>query len=468
MFIRQLYTNCLSAAAYYIESEGEAVVIDPLRDIGEYLELAAAQKATIRYIFETHFHADFISGHLDLSRATGAPIVFGPGTDTSYPIHQARDGERFRIGKLELEVLHTPGHTPESCCYLLRNEQGRPYALFSGDTLFVGDVGRPDLSSGRLSKEELAGFLYDSLQSKVLTLPDEVILYPAHGPGTACGKQLAPETQSTIGQQKELNYALQASDKAGFIRLVTEGLDTVPQYFPVNARINKEGYGPMEELVQKGLRAIPPADFATQLSEGKVLVLDTRSTDTFVQGFVPGAISIGLEGRYAEWGASLLPFDMPLLLVTEPGREEESLIRLARVGFEKIEGYLAGGFDAWRESGHPVDMIIDVEADELAMDFPHDPRLVVLDVRKPAEFAEGHIAGALNLPLSDLNDPASMASLEENQNLYLHCAGGYRSVIAASLLKRQGIHNLRNIRGGWKAIREQESLPVEKEPSLLN
>lgn len=468
MFIQQLYTPCLSEAAYYIESEGEAAVIDPLRDIDSYLALAQSRGASIKYIFETHFHADFISGHLDLSKATGAPIVYGPDTVTKYPIVVAKDGERFRVGGLSIEVLHTPGHTVESSCYLLRDEKEAPYAIFTGDTLFVGDVGRPDLSSGNLSKEELAGMLFDSLQQKILPLPDHVIVYPAHGPGSACGKQLGPETQSTIGQQKQANYALQATDRDSFIRQVTTGLDTPPQYFPVNARINKEGYHALETLLEKGLRKISPDALAQRLQQGDAIVLDTRPSALFTSGFIPGAVSIGLDGRFAEWAGSLLSFDQPLFLVTEPGKEEESVVRLARVGFDKIEGFLDGGFAAWQAAGQPTDMIIDVEADELAMDLPHDPHLLVLDVRKPAEYGEGHIAGALNLPLSDLNDPASMANLEDQHNLYLHCAGGYRSIIAASLLKRQGIHNLRNIAGGWKAIKEQQGIPIEKEASLLN
>lgn len=468
MYIQQLYTSCLSEAAYYIESEGQAAVIDPLRDIDSYVELAKSRGASIKYIFETHFHADFISGHLDLSKATGAPIVYGPGTVTKYPIHLAKDGERFTIGKVSIEVLHTPGHTIESSCYLLRDEQDLPYAVFTGDTLFVGDVGRPDLSSGQLSKEELAGLLYDSLQNKIIPLPDEVIVFPAHGPGSACGKQLGAETQSTIGQQKRSNYALQAGSREQFIEEVNAGLEAPPQYFPINARINKEGYHALDAVLEKGMQALTPDELQAKLKTSDVLLIDTRSSAEFVSGFVPGSISIGLDGRFAEWAGSLLPFDQPILLVTDPGKEEESVIRLARVGFDKMEGYLAGGFAAWQAAEKPIDLIIDVEADELAMDLPHDPHLLVLDVRKPAEYGEGHIAGALNIPLNDLHDPASMANIEDHHNLYVHCAGGYRSVIAASLLKRQGIHNLRNVTGGWKSIKEQEGIPIEKEPSVLN
>lgn len=468
MYIQQLYTACLSEAAYYLESNGEAAIIDPLRDISPYLELAASRKAVIRYVFETHFHADFISGHLELAKATGAPIIFGPGTRTRYPIHLAQDGERFSLGGLSVEVLHTPGHTLESSCYLLRDEKDAPVAVFTGDTLFVGDVGRPDLSSGDLSKEELASLLFDSLHQKIIPLPDAVVVYPAHGPGSSCGKQIGNETSSTIGQQKQENYALQTHDRDQFIQLVTEGLTEPPQYFPLNAKINQEGYGPLEEILEKGLRALSAADCQRAIQSGHVFVLDTRSPEAFSAAFVPGAVNIGLDGRFAEWAGSLLPFDQSILLIAEPGKEEETIIRLARVGFEKFEGYLKGGFAAWQDAKLPIDLLIEVEADELAMDLPHDPNLLVVDVRKPAEFAEGHVEGAMNLPLATLNDPASMAAFDDHHNLYLHCAGGYRSVIAASLLKRQGIHNLRNIVGGWNAIKAQEGIATAKDVSMLN
>lgn len=468
MYIQQLYTDCLSASAYYIESNGEAAIIDPLRDITEYLELARSRKASIRYIFETHFHADFISGHLELAKATGAAIVFGPGTRTRYPIQLATDGERFSLGSVNFEVLHTPGHTLESSCYLLRDEEDKPVALFSGDTLFVGDVGRPDLSSGDRSKEELASLLFDSLREKILPLPDAVLLYPAHGAGSSCGKQIGAATSSTIGDQKRENYALNTNDRDQFIQLVTEGLPDLPPYFPVNAKINQEGYGTLEEIIKKGLHPLSAAAFQEALRSGSPIVLDTRNPELFSAAFVPGSINIGLDGRFAEWAGSLLPFDQAILLITDPGREEETLIRLARVGFDKVEGYLKGGFASWQEARFPIDMIIDVETDELAMDLPHDPNLLVVDVRKPAEFAEGHVEGAINLPLSSLNDPASMATIEDHHNLYLHCGGGYRSVIAASLLKRQGFHNLRNVAGGWSAIKEQSGIAIGKDVSMLN
>jgi glyoxylase-like metal-dependent hydrolase (beta-lactamase superfamily II)/rhodanese-related sulfurtransferase len=466
MFIKQLYTNCLSEAAYYVESEGEAAVIDPLRDIEEYIHLAESRNATIKYIFETHFHADFVSGHIDLSKATGAPIIFGPGTETNFPVHVATDRETFKIGKISIEVLHTPGHTLESSCYLLKDDEGKDYAVFTGDTLFVGDVGRPDLSSGNLSKEELASMMYDSLQSKIAPLSNNVIVYPAHGPGSACGKNLGPETQSTIGSEKETNYALKPQSKEEFVKAVVDGLAEPPQYFSINARINKEGYESLGDLMNN-FKAMNVEEFKKQLMND-VTILDTRPANIFTQGFVPGSISIGLEGRFAEWAASLLPFDKDILLIAEPGKETESLIRLARVGFERIKGYLANGFEAWKDAGEQIDMIIDVEPDEMAMDLPFDENMVVVDVRRETEFADGHIADAVNIPLEEMTDPASMANFTENQNLYVHCAGGYRSVIASSLLKRQGIHNLRNVVGGYSKIEALKKMEIVKEKRILN
>jgi glyoxylase-like metal-dependent hydrolase (beta-lactamase superfamily II)/rhodanese-related sulfurtransferase len=468
MFIKQLYTNCLSEAAYYIESNGEAAVVDPLRDIDTYLQLAAERKARIKYIFETHFHADFVSGHVDLSLATGATIVYGPGTKTSFKVHVAADGETFSLGALAIKALHTPGHTLESTCYLLHDESGNPHCLFSGDTLFVGDVGRPDLAQSQdLSVYDLAGLLYDSLQQKIVPLADDVILYPAHGPGSACGKNLGPHTQSTIGAERAGNYALKAATKEAFIKEVTDGLSEPPSYFPINAEINKKGYDSIDTILQNGLMPLSVAEVKEALA-GNTIVLDTRPALQFTQGFVPGSIFIGLEGRFAEWAGSLLPFNQPLILITEAGNERETIVRLARVGFSQVVGYLQGGFEAWVTAGEPIDLIIDVEADELAMDIPFDENLVVLDVRKPAEFADGHVKDARNIPLDELTDPAAMAEIEEEQNVYVHCAGGYRSVIAASLLKRQGIHNLRNVVGGWARIKEQKNIETVKEKSVLN
>ena len=470
MFVKQLYTNCLSEAAYYIESKGEAAVIDPLRDVEEYINLAAERKASIKYIFETHFHADFVSGHIDLSTKTKAPIIFGPNTETQFPVHVAKDGEQFKIGDLTVEVLHTPGHTLESTCYLLKDANEKDYAVFTGDTLFVGDVGRPDLAQGGdITMNDLAGMMYESLQKKIMPLADDVIVYPAHGPGSACGKNLGPQTVSTIGEEKQTNYALKAPTKEEFIKEVTDGLAEPPQYFPINAKINKEGYHSLDEILKKGIQALTIDEFKNKLLDDNVILLDTRNSSTFTEGFIPSSISIGLDGRYAEWAGSLLPFDKTLLLVTEKGKEEESIIRLARVGFDKMGGHLKGGYEAWKNAGEKIDLIIDVEADELAMDIPHDPNLVVVDVRKEVEFADGHVKNAINLPLNDMNDPGLMADFDDKQNIYVHCAGGYRSIIAASLLKRQGIHNIRNVVGGWSSIKELEGkIEVVKETSVLN
>ena len=468
MFIKQLYTGCLSEAAYYIESDGVAAIVDPLRDIDSYLQLARERNAEIKYIFETHFHADFVSGHLDLQKATGAPIVYGPKTETNFPIHLAKDGESFPFGKGAIEVLHTPGHTVESTCYLLRDENGKAHAVFTGDTLFVGEVGRPDLSSGNLDKYELATMLYDSLTQKIATLPDDVMVYPAHGPGSNCGKNLGPATSSTIGEEKQNNYALQPQTKDEFIKAVLADLPAAPLYFPINAKINKEGYDSLEKILETALTPLSIPELKQWLTNEENILLDTRSAGEFTKGFVPGSISIGLEGRFAEWAGSLLPFDKPIVLVTDEGQERESVVRLARVGFSQIHGYLAGGVEAWRKAGEEVDLIIDVEADELAMDLPYDDHLVAVDVRRETEFGDGHVRGAVNIPLNDLIDPGSMANIEESQNLYLYCGSGYRSVIAASLMKRQGIHNLRNVLGGFNAIRLQQGIEIVKDNSVLN
>jgi len=469
MFIKQLYTNCLSEAAYYIESNGEAAVIDPLRDIDAYVSLAAERKATIKYVFETHFHADFVSGHLDLAKATNAPIVYGPGTHTKFPVHVAKDGETFKVGALTIRVLHTPGHTLESSCYLLQDENGKDHCVFTGDTLFVGDVGRPDLAQKgtEITMTDLASMMYESIHTKLFPLADDVIVYPAHGPGSSCGKNLGPNTHSTIGEEKETNYAMKATSKEAFIKEVTDGITAPPTYFPINAKINKEGYDSLDVVLEEGLTPLSIEQFKQYMKE-EMVILDTRNAADFTLGFVPGSIFIGLEGRFAEWAGSLLPFDAPMIVVTEPGKEKETIIRLARVGFDKVKGYLDGSYEAWKNAGEPIDMIIDVEADELMMDIPHDTNLVVVDVRRETEFADGHLKQALNIPLNDMTDPASMVNLEEDQNIYVHCAGGYRSVIASSLLKRQGIHNLRNIVGGWAKIKEQEKADIVKETSVLN
>lgn len=466
MIVQQLYTNCLSEAAYFIASDGEAAVVDPLRDIDEYLKLAEEHKVKIKYIFETHFHADFVSGHLDLAKATGATIIYGPLTNAAFDFHLAKDGEEFGIGHLKIKVLHTPGHTLESTCYLLLDEEGKEYCVFTGDTLFVGDVGRPDLFSGSLTKEDLAAMMYDSLNNKIKTLPDHVIVYPAHGPGSACGKNLGKETFSTIGTQKASNYALKEQTKEEFIKEVTTGLNTPPAYFPVNAQINSTGYESLDAVRSKSLTPLSVDDFAQKVKDGAI-ILDTRSSTIFTEGFVPESISIGLDGRFAEWAGSILPFDKDLVLVTEPGKEEETVVRLARVGLDKVTGYLDGSFEAWQQASKKIDLIIDVEPEELAMDIPFDNKLQVIDVRKPSEFEMGHIKGAENIPLSELNDPLHMAQIDDEANLYVHCAGGYRSVIACSLMKREGFHNLRNVLGGFGKMKDVKDMPVVQ-PSISN
>ena len=467
MYIQQLYTGCLSEAAYYIESDGEAAIVDPLRDIETYINLAKERNAVIKYIFETHFHADFVSGHLDLSKKTAAPIIFGPDTVTNFPVHIARDGEDFKLGKITLQLIHTPGHTIESSCYLLKDENNQAHSIFTGDTLFVGDVGRPDLSSGDMSKEALASIMYDTLQNKILPLSDDILVYPAHGAGSSCGKNMGPNNFSTIGEEKKNNYALQPQSKEAFIKALTDGLAAPPAYFSINAQINKEGYESLDLIKSKALTPLTVAAFKSKL-KSDYTILDTRAADIFTHGFVPGSINIGLEGRFAEWAGSILSFSQPMLLITEPGKEVETIIRLARVGFSKIEGYLKGGFNAWKKADEKIDLIIDVESDELAMDIPHDPNLQVIDVRKSAEFTEGHVKNAINLPLNEMTDLAQIANFEENQNLYVHCGGGYRSVIACSLLKSHGIHNIRNVIGGFEKIKQEATIKIVKDQSVLN
>lgn len=466
MYIEQLYTNCLSEAAYYIESEGEVAIIDPLRDVEKYIDMADTRKASIKYIFETHFHADFVSGHLDLARKTGAQIIYGPGAYTEFDKYTATDGEEFALGKTRIRVLHTPGHTLESTCYLLLDETGQEEAIFTGDTLFVGDVGRPDLFSGNLSKEELAGMMFDSL-TKLKVLPDHVKVYPAHGPGSSCGKNLGPNTHSTIGEEKDSNYAMKAEDKEAFIEEVTSGLNTPPAYFPINAKINQKGYQSIDDVMMKGLNAFSVEEFKQHMTS-ETIILDTRKATVFTEGFVPGSVNIGLEGRFAEWAGSLLSFNIPMLLVTEVGKEEESIVRLSRVGFDKIQGYLQGGFESWKAAGEEIDMIIDIEADEFGMDLNYDQKMLVLDVRKELEYDNGHVQTAVNIPLQSMSDLATIANIDDHDNIYVHCAGGYRSVIAASLLKKQGLHNIRNVLGGYDKIKQVPKMPLVAAKELLN
>ena len=466
MFIQQLYTSCLSEAAYFIESNGEVAIIDPIREIDEYLQLAKDRNATIKYIFETHFHADFVSGHIDLSKATGAPIIFGPTAKTNYKIENATDGQIFKLGNITLKALHTPGHTLESVCYLLHDEKNNPHAIFTGDTLFVGDVGRPDLSSGNLSSDDLAETLYESLNEKIIPLPEHVLVYPAHGPGSSCGKNIGPNTFSTIGEEKKTNYALKPQSKADFVTAVTTGLNTAPAYFPINAAINQKGYEPIAEVKATGTTQLDIATFKKLIQEGAI-VLDTRHATTFTLGFVPTSIFIGLEGRFAEWAGTLLPFDKKIIIVADEDKAEESVLRLARVGFENVVGVLKGGFENWKNSGEKIDLIVDVEPDELIMDIPFDPNITVLDVRRENEFAAGHLKDASNFPLAEMLDITLLSQFEETENIYVHCAGGYRSVIATSILKREGIHNVRNVLGGWAKIKEEKGAVIKKEKAVV-
>jgi hydroxyacylglutathione hydrolase len=459
MYIEQLYTKCLSEAAYFICDGTEAAVVDPLRDVDVYIQMAKDKNVQIKYIFETHFHADFVSGHIELARKTGATIVYGPDTEADFSFHKAKDGEEFKLGGISVKAIHTPGHTLESTCYLLSDAEGNPHCLFSGDTLFVGDVGRPDLFSGNLSKEELAAKMYHSLTTKIKSLTDDIIVYPAHGPGSSCGKNLGPDTFSTIGQQKLTNYALQEMSEEEFIKVLTNGLTEAPAYFPINARINQKGYENLDIVKTKGLTPLSVADVKQKTADG-AWILDTRNATSFTEAFIPESISIGLDGRFAEWAGILLPFGQPLILVTDLGKEEESITRLARIGYDSVIGYLDGGFETWKNAGEQIDIIIDIEPDELAMDLPHDARLEILDVRKEGEFADGHIKGATNMPLNGFADIMNLAMVEPDKNLYIHCAGGYRSVIAASLLKRQGFHNLRNVLGGFAKIKEISEIPI--------
>ncbi|MBI1226454.1 MAG: MBL fold metallo-hydrolase [Bacteroidetes bacterium] len=453
MKIEQIYTGCLAQGAYYIESNGEAVVIDPLREVKPYMERAAQDNAKIKYVLETHFHADFVSGHLDLAKNTGAEIVYGPNAKTGFKAHIATDGEILKVGNISIKVLHTPGHTMESTCYLLLDENGKETAIFSGDTLFIGDVGRPDLAQkSDLTMADLAGHLYDSLRNKIMTLPDDVTVYPAHGAGSACGKNMSKETVSTIGAQKANNYALRSDmTKAEFVHEVTDGLMAPPKYFPENVRLNKEGYASFEEVMKRSAQALSPRAFEEAVNATGALMLDVRHESVFYKGFIPNSIFIGLGGQFAPWvGALVADVNTPLALIVEPGREEEAITRLSRVGFDNVVGYLEGGFEAWKNAGMEVDCLNSVEANELAEELKNYSPDHVLDVRKPGEFAAEHIKDAESVPLDFIND--YMNDLDRQKKYFVHCAGGYRSMIAASILKSRGFENIVDVKGGFKAI----------------
>ncbi|ABG58626.1 MBL fold metallo-hydrolase [Cytophaga hutchinsonii] len=451
MKIEQLYTGCLAEAAYYIESEGEAIIIDPLRDIQTYVQKIERNNVTLKYIFETHFHADFVSGHLDLAEATGATIVYGPKAETTFNSHIAYDGEKISIGKITLQVLHTPGHTQESSCYLLYDEDGNKHALFTGDTLFIGDVGRPDLAiKSDLTKEDLAGMLYDSLEEKIKPLPDAITIYPAHGAGSACGKNLSKETFDTLGSQKQKNYALKAADKETFIKQVLDDLQPAPSYFNMNALLNKEGPGSVSELIKQGSIAFDVQSFENLQRQTYAVLLDTRDAKEFKKGFIPGSINIGLNGQLAPWAGTLLTnSDKPILIITDPGKEEETIIRLARVGVDQVIGYLKDGYNSWQKANKPEENIETISAAELVEKL--DENINILDVRKADEYEKGHLNAAQHLPLDYIND--WITTLDKNKTYYVHCAGGYRSVITESILKSRNISNVIDVSGGYGAIK---------------
>ena len=455
MTVEQIYTGCLAQGAYYIKSDGEAAIIDPLREVSPYLERAEKDGVEIKYIFETHFHADFVSGHTTLAEKTGAPIIYGPNANPSFKAHIAKDGEEFKLGKVTIKVLHTPGHTMESTTFLLIDEQGKEHAIFSGDTLFLGDVGRPDLAqkAAHMTQEELAGTLYDSLRTKIMTLADEVIVYPAHGAGSACGKNMMKETVDTLGNQKKVNYALRADmTKEEFVKEVLDGLLPPPAYFPLNVKMNKEGYESIDNVLANGLKELSPSEFETIANETEALVLDVRKPQEFAQGHIPNSIFIGLDGSFAPWvGELIIDVQQPIILVAPEGREEEAVIRLSRVGFDKTMGYLKGGINAWQNDGKEIDTVTSVSPSDLEKVYGADTNHI-FDVRRESEYLSEHVEDAKNTPLSTLNH--HLAEFPKEDTFYVYCAGGYRSMIASSILKSRGYHNLIDIQGGFGSIKE--------------
>jgi glyoxylase-like metal-dependent hydrolase (beta-lactamase superfamily II)/rhodanese-related sulfurtransferase len=459
MNIEQIYTGCLAQGAYYIESEGEVAIIDPLREVKPYLERAERDKAKIKYIFETHFHADFVSGHVTLSKETGAPIIYGPNANPTFEATIATDNQEFKLGKITIKALHTPGHTMESTTYLLKDENGKDHAIFSGDTLFLGDVGRPDLAqkAATMTQEDLAGLLYDSLRTKIMPLADDVTVYPAHGAGSACGKNMMKETVDSLGNQKQMNYALRADmTKEEFVKEVTDGLLPPPQYFPLNVKMNKEGYEDINEVIKRGVKALSPKTFETAANETGAIVLDVRHQDDFAKGHIPRSIFIGLKGGFAPWvGALIADVKQPLLLVTDKGAEEEAITRLSRVGFDGTLGYLEGGIEAWEKEGKEIDTVISISATTFKNKLENN--IPVFDVRKESEFSAEHVKDAKLTPLDFLNN--HLSEFPEKETFYVHCAGGYRSMIASSILKSRGIHNLVDVAGGMAAIKKA-GIPV--------
>lgn len=452
MKVEQIYTGCLAQGAYYIESKGEAAIIDPLRETQPYIERLEKDNAKLKFIFETHFHADFVSGHLDLSKATGAAIVFGPTAQPGFEVTIAEDNQIFKIGDVQLKVLHTPGHTMESISILLIDENGKETALFSGDTLFLGDVGRPDLAqkTANMTQEELAGHLYDSLYNKILPLADDITVYPAHGAGSACGKNMMKETVDTLGNQKQMNYALNQPSKEAFVAAVLDGLLPPPGYFGMNVAMNKMGYDSFDTVLNQGMRALNAVEFEAVAEETGALILDTRSDKEFTNGYIPQSINIGLSGDFAPWvGAMIVDVKQPILLVTDLGREEEAVTRLSRVGFDNVLGHLAGGFQTWVDAGKETDKVNRITAEEFAskVDVTKD---MIIDVRKDSEYAAEHVENAYSKPLAFIND--WVKDINPQEHFYLHCAGGYRSMVAASILQARGYRNFTEVAGGFNAI----------------
>lgn len=459
MNVEQIYTGCLAQGAYFISSNGEAVVIDPLRETKPYLDRAAALGVKITYILETHFHADFVSGHVALSKATGAPIVYGPNANPEFEAHIATDGEVLTVGDVTIEVLHTPGHTMESTCYVLRNEAGEQVAIFSGDTLFLGDVGRPDLAqkAASMTQEDLAGILFDSLRTKIMTLPPSITVYPGHGAGSACGKNMSKETVGTLAEQLQTNYALRADmSRDEFIKEVTDGLASPPAYFPMNVAMNKKSIPGAEEVLAEASKAFDPVAFKAMVGEMDALVLDTRKADEFAASHIPGSIFIGIDGQFAPWVGALIPTDQTLMLVCEAGREHEVITRLTRVGYDRVLGYLEGGMDAWNAASFATDTVHRITASELSDRLQKNPALNIVDARKEGEWTAQNLAQAKNIALDDLN--ARFNELPTQSTMHIHCAGGYRSMIFASILKSRGIHDLVDVIGGFGAIKDTPGL----------
>ncbi|NMN36137.1 MBL fold metallo-hydrolase [Pedobacter sp. SG918] len=462
MTIEQIYTGCLAQGAYYIESNGEAAIIDPLREVSPYLKRAEKSGAKIRYVLETHFHADFVSGHLDLAKESGAKIVYGPNAKPDFDFYAAKDGEVLQLGGAKIKVLHTPGHTMESTCFLLSDEEGKEIALFSGDTLFIGDVGRPDLAqklASELTSEMLAGYLFDSLRDKIMPLNDDIIVYPAHGAGSACGKNMSKETTDLLGNQKKNNYALRADmSKNEFIKEVTDGLLPPPAYFPKNVMMNIHGYDSLDKVMERGMHALNPDAFEHLANETGAVILDTRDPQVFVKGFIPNSINIGIDGNFAPWVGTLIPdIKQPILLITDEGRNEEVLTRLSRVGFDGAVGFLEGGFASWKKAGKETDEIKSVSAEKMA-EMMETAQITILDVRKANEFLSEHVEEAINLPLDYINE--NFNNIDKNKTYFVHCAGGYRSVIFNSIMRSRGYNKLIDVAGGFKAIKENGNIPI--------